>query len=91
MKQIYILIIFTFFISCKQENSANASTIPFSELFEGKKIVIDTLLISKFNNKDLMLFYKANNLETVWQSDQKRNIVLTKISKSASEGLEPKD
>lgn len=91
MKKIYIIVILTFFISCKHENSANASTIPFSELFEGKKIVIDTLLISKFNNRDLMLFYKANNLETVWQSDQKRNMVLDKISKSASEGLEPKD
>lgn len=91
MKKIYLIIIVTFFISCKKENSANASTIPFSNLFEGKKIIIDTLLISKFNNKDLMVFYKANNLETVWQSVDKRNVVLDKISKSGTEGLEPKD
>lgn len=91
MKQTYLIIIITFFISCKKENSANASTIPFSDLFEGKKIIIDTLLISKFNNKDLMLFYKSNNLETVWQSVDKRNSVLDKIAKSSSEGLEPKD
>ena len=91
MRQIYLIIIFTFFISCKKENSVNASTIPFSNLFEGKKIVIDTLLISKFNNKDLMTFYKSNNLETVWQSSEKRNIVLEKFNKSRSDGLEPND
>ncbi len=91
MRKIYLVIILTFFISCRKENSANASTKPFLEIFEGKKIKIDTLLITKYNNKDLMLFYKSNGLETVWQSSETRNVILNKLSKSNSIGLESKD
>ena len=91
MKQFYLFLILNLFISCKKENSILANTKPLLDIFEGKKIKIDTLLISKFNNKDLMLFYKSNNLETVWQSAEKRNIILQKFSNSGTVGLEPKD
>jgi L,D-transpeptidase YcbB len=91
MKQCYLFLILNLFISCKKENSILANTKPILEIFGGKKIKIDTLLISKLNNKDLMIFYKDNNLETVWQSSDKRNIVISKLLKSDESGLNPKN
>lgn len=92
MKHFSFLIILAFFINCKKEtNSVSASTKSVFEIFEGKKLKIDTLLITAFKSKDLMLFYKKNDLETVWQSADIRKIILDEISKSNIEGLEPKD
>ena len=91
MKQCYYMLILVLFVSCKKENSLLANTKPLSDIFGAKKLKVDTLLIPKFNNKDLLLFYKNNNLETVWESKENRNIVLEKLSKSTFDGLEPND
>ena len=91
MKHCYLFLIFILFASCKKESSILANTKPFLEIFEGKKIKVDTLLLSKFENKDLVLFYKDNNLETVWQSSEKRKSVLNRLVTSTTLGLEPKD
>ena len=85
------MLILVLFISCKKENSLLANTKPLSDIFNTKKLKVDTLLIPKFNNKVLLLFYKNNNLETVWESKENRNIVLEKLSKSTVDGLEPND
>jgi L,D-transpeptidase YcbB len=91
MEKCYLFVLILVMSSCKNESTVQASTNPILAIFDGNKIKIDTLLISKFKDKDLMLFYKNNDFETVWQSTDKRNVILTKISKSSSEGLEPKD
>ena len=91
MKNCYFILILLIFLSCKKQNSVLANSKSLSEIFGGKKLKIDTLLITKFDSKDLMLFYKQKDFETVWQSVENRNIILNKISKSFTDGLEPND
>ena len=91
MKNCYFILILMIFLSCKKQNSVLANSKSLSEIFGGKKLKIDTLLITKFDSKDLMLFYKQKDFETVWQSVENRNIILNKISKSFTDGLEPND
>ncbi len=96
MKQTYFILFLVFFINCKKGTSdINANTKPTVQTVritkEGKKITIDTLLISKFGNKNLMLFYKKYSLETVWQSKENRKMVLAELAKSNVEGLNPAD
>ncbi|MFV8440856.1 L,D-transpeptidase family protein [Flavobacterium sp. LB2P44] len=58
---------------------------------EGKPTTIDSTLLLTFNNKTLTNFYKSTDFRTVWQSVEKRKIVLAELLKSEAEGLNPED
>ncbi|OAB28002.1 Murein L,D-transpeptidase YcbB/YkuD [Flavobacterium fryxellicola] len=58
---------------------------------EGKPTNIDSTLLLSFNNKVLTNFYKATNYRTVWQSEEKRKIILEELKRSDEEGLQPED
>jgi L,D-transpeptidase YcbB len=89
MKQSYFILLIVLVISCKKETTpVLANTI---SVFEKEKLAVDTLLISKYNSKMLMDFYKNYSLETVWETENIRNIILSELSNSKSEGLEPND
>ncbi len=92
MKQIYTIIIFTFIISCKEKpNFLSTNVIPIFGFNSIDQLAIDTVLISKYNSKILMDFYKNYNLKTVWQSKKNRTIILEEIMNSNTEGLNPAD
>ena len=92
MKRGYFILILVFLISCKKENTpVLAGTKSVLDVFQNTKIGIDSLLISKYKSKDLMLFYKNYNLETVWQSIDHRKIIIQEIANADIEGLNPKD
>jgi murein L,D-transpeptidase YcbB/YkuD len=58
---------------------------------EGRILKIDTTLYSKFKTPVLKTFYESYGNETVWQSSQKRKIILTELSRAAAEGLSSAD
>jgi L,D-transpeptidase YcbB len=60
-------------------------------LFGVQKLNIDTLLISKYESKNLMAFYKNYNYNTVWQSSENRKIVIDEMSQCETDGLNPLD
>ncbi len=96
MKKITLFVLFICFISCKKEQTKNKIAVLANakierKLTEGKIIKIDTSLIIKFKSDLLIDFYKRNNYETVWQSSDKRNILLESIKNCDDEGLNPQD
>ncbi len=89
MKQSYFILLLVLIISCKKETTqVLANTV---SVFDKEKLAIDTLLISKYNSKLLMSFYKNYSLETVWETENIRNLIITELLNSSSEGLEPND
>lgn len=58
---------------------------------EGKIIAIDTVLFKKFESPVLTKFYAAFNNETVWQSEEEREIVLNQFANAEQDGLIPDD
>ena len=92
MKQLPLLFIIVFFLNCKKDvESITPNSKSVLEVFYNKKIAIDSTLISKFKNKDLMAFYKSNSFETVWESPENRKEVLKELNNAETEGLDPKD
>ncbi len=91
MKNSCLILFIILFINCKKENSILASTKSLSEIFGGRKIKFDSLFINKFDNKDLILFYRSNAFHTVWQSSESRNFILNILSKSSEVGLNSND
>ncbi|MFV5698591.1 L,D-transpeptidase family protein [Flavobacterium sp. ZT3R17] len=96
MNKLFLILLLYSAISCKKEELKsevilkkeirNSYVIP-----EGKSIRIDTTLLTSFNDKTLFDFYKSTEYETVWQSDEKRKIILEELLKSDEEGLNPED
>ncbi|WP_395060704.1 murein L,D-transpeptidase [Flavobacterium sp.] len=89
MKPIYLLIPIIIFICCKkntlEKTSNSTSFIDFP--FLNFSVKIDSTLISSFNNPDLTAFYKNYSNETVWNSQDNRNVVLNEFGNSTNEGL----
>lgn len=90
-----IVLLFTF-ISCKKEE-LKSEVILKEEIVkphvqpEGKPTNMDSSLVLSFHNKVLTDFYTSTNFRTVWQSQEKRKIILGELLKSDEEGLIPED
>lgn len=96
MNKLFLLLLLYSSISCKKEELKSEvlfkKEIPNPHvLTEGKSIRINSTLLISFNNKTLFDFYKSTNYRTVWQSDEKRKIILEELLKSDEEGLNPED
>lgn len=95
MGKIYFIFLFTFFISCQEHRfvntSANASVVTVFAFFQEDKIKIDSTLILAYNDTILKSFYKKKNYEVAWDSKKYRDFVLTEMTKSNEDGLEPND
>ncbi|SFA79307.1 Murein L,D-transpeptidase YcbB/YkuD [Flavobacterium swingsii] len=93
MKPIYLLIPLIIFICCKkntlEKNSDSTSFINFP--FLNLSVKIDSTLISSFNNPNLTAFYKNYSNETVWTSQDNRDVVLNEFKNATNEGLLPND
>lgn len=91
-----MIVLLCTFISCKKE-ALKSEVILRQEIVkpnvqpEGKPTNIDSTLILSFHNKVLTDFYTSTNFRTVWQSKEKRKIILGELFKSAEEGLIPED
>ena len=84
MKQLLLLILIVFMVSCKDETvkktpPKKVDVIKRDKPYEGKIIKIDTSLYAKFESKVLVDFYANYNHETVWQSTEFRKIVLSEF------------
>ncbi len=90
---IFFISFFAFFVkNSKTTLATSKDNLEVSNvLFGVKKITIDTLLISKYESKNLMAFYKNYNYNTVWQSSENRKIVINEILNCEVEGLNPAD
>ena len=90
-----ILLLFTF-INYKKEE-LKSEVILKEEIAkphvqpEGKPTNLDSTLVLSFCNKVLTDFYTSTNYRTVWQSEEKRKIILRELLKSDEEGLIPED
>jgi murein L,D-transpeptidase YcbB/YkuD len=96
MKQLLLLILIVFMVSCKDETvkktpPKKVDVIKRDKPYEGKIIKIDTSLYAKFESKVLVDFYAKYNHETVWQSTEFRKIVLSEFKNAENEGLFPDD
>lgn len=96
MNNLFLIVLLCTFISCKKE-ALKSEIILKEEIVkphvqpEGKPINIDSILILSFHNKVLTDFYSSTDFRTVWQSEEKRKIILAELNKSAEEGLNPED
>ncbi|KIA87852.1 peptidoglycan-binding protein [Flavobacterium sp. AED] len=96
MNKLFLILLLYSVISCKKEELKSEvilkKEIPNSYVIpESKSIRIDTTLLTSFNDKTLFNFYKSTEYKTVWQSDEKRKIILEELLKSDEEGLNPED
>ena len=88
MKQFYILIATFAIVSCQNKPNLLVANL---QIFGISRVAIDTLIISKYNSKDLNAFYKNYNYKTVWESDEKRKIILDELLNCDGNGLAPID
>jgi murein L,D-transpeptidase YcbB/YkuD len=96
MKSHFLLIVFFFFINCKNETSKlvlEPKSVPVtSEKSTSKaKIAIDSVQLQSFHSKNLADFYNSNSNKSVWTNSEKRKIILVFLNKSDEEGLNPLD
>jgi murein L,D-transpeptidase YcbB/YkuD len=93
MKPIYLLIPLIVFICCKKNTldkpADNSTFIDFP--FLNFSVKIDSTVISNLNNPSLTAFYKNYSNETVWNSQDNRDIVLNEFGNAANEGFLPND
>lgn len=96
MNTLALILIIGLLISCKKEELKseiilqNDNSHP-SILSDDKSIRIDSAVLFSFHSKTLSNFYKSLGYKTVWQSEEKRNIILAELLKSYEEGLNPAD
>ncbi|MGO4906127.1 L,D-transpeptidase family protein [Flavobacterium sp. W20_MBD1_R3] len=96
MNNLFLIVLLCTFISCKKE-VLKSEVILKKEIVkphvqpEGKPTNIDSSLVISLDNKTVKDFYIATNYRTVWQSEEKRKIILAELNKSAEEGLNPED
>lgn len=96
MNKFCILLLLLGLLSCKKEEAkkkaAPTPSAPASVIHpEGKTLPVDSLLLSAFNSKILIEFYKSSGYKTVWQSQKNRKIILKQLLDSEKEGLNPED
>ncbi|MFV8341668.1 L,D-transpeptidase family protein [Flavobacterium sp. XS2P39] len=95
MNKLFLILLLCLITSCKKE--LKSEVVVKKEIAkpsikpEGKAIKIDSALLISFNNKALTDFYKSTEYRTVWQSEEKRKIILGELLKSDEEGLNPED
>lgn len=94
MNKLYLFILLIAITSCQKPTKGivsndNASFFDLN-LFEDK-IKIDSVALNNTENKLLIDFYKSNNYQTVWQSEEHRKFVLQEIGNAENEGLDPID
>ena len=96
MNNLVIIALLCTLISCKKE-ALKSEAIIKNEVFkprivpEGRPTTIDSTLLISFDDKILTNFYKSTEYRTVWQSEEKRKIILAELLKSDEEGLNPED
>ena len=96
MKTLAVVLLIYATISCQKEK-LKSEAFSYNEiknspdLIVEKSIRIDTVLLHSFNNKTLSDFYKSTNYRAIWQSENKRKIILKALLKSDEEGLNPDD
>lgn len=90
-KILFILILTTFFISCKDKVKVVPEvTMEESDLDPSNKIQtvpIDTLSLLSINDSLIQSFYRKNQLKTFWVSDQARGALLNALTNVKEEGL----
>lgn len=96
MKHWFLFAILILIFGCKKESKPKVvpkkPEITLAPVyFKNNGIKIDTLFLLKFNSKALFNLYQSFHFETVWQSAQKRNLLLDVVKKSEEEGLNPID
>lgn len=96
MNKLFLIVLLCLLASCKKkelksEVALKKETVTPGIVPEGKPIIIDSTLLISYNNKVLTDFYKSTEYRTVWQSEEKRKIILTELLKSDEEGLNPED
>ncbi|MFV8373816.1 L,D-transpeptidase family protein [Flavobacterium sp. LB1P71] len=96
MSKLFLILLICFVISCKKDELKTGVVLekeasPPLVQSESKSIKIDSALVISFENKILTDFYKSSAYRTVWQSGEKRKIILEELLKSNEEGLSPED
>jgi len=90
MNKLLFLLLISFFISCKKETKLVSVVKPVIQV-EGKSVVIDSVLLNSYSNKNLKDFYLSSGFKSVWQSKNDRKIILEQLFNSKNEGLNPED
>ena len=92
MNSLFLIVLLCTYFCCKKEE-LKSEVILKKEFVqpEGKPTYIETTSLISFHNKVLTNFYKSTNYKTVWQSKEKREVILDELSKSDQEGLNPED
>lgn len=94
MTKYLLLILLSFFVSCKKEiPKLVATSKPAIEVLKNGKptIPIDTSQIHKFRSESLTAFYQSNHNKTVWTSPDRRKTLISILGKAYEEGLDPDD
>ncbi|MFV8325154.1 L,D-transpeptidase family protein [Flavobacterium sp. ZS1P14] len=96
MNKLFLILLLCFVISCRKETLKSEVVLKKEASKprvqpEGRSVKIDSALLISFNDKILTYFYKSTAYGTVWQSDEKRKIILEELLKSDEEGLNPED
>jgi murein L,D-transpeptidase YcbB/YkuD len=96
MNNLFLIILIFTCISCKKE-VLKSEVILKKEITkplvqpEGKPTTIDSALVIALQSKVLQDFYTSTKYRTVWQSEEKRKIILKELLNSDLEGLNPQD
>lgn len=96
MNNLVVIVLLCTLISCKKQE-LKSEVIAKKEILkpriepEGKPITIDSTLLITFDDKILADFYESTKYRTVWQSAEKRKIILEELLRSNEEGLNPED
>jgi murein L,D-transpeptidase YcbB/YkuD len=94
MNKLYLSILLIA-ITCCQKATKGIVSIDNASFFDlnllEDKIKIDSVALNNTENKLLIDFYKKNNYEIIWQSENHRNFVLQEIGNAENEGLNPID
>ena len=96
MNSLFLIVLLCTYFCCKKEELKSEVILKEEVLqphvqLEGKPTYIDSTSLISFHNKVLTDFYKSTNYRTVWQSKEKREVILDKLFKSDQEGLNPED
>ena len=96
MNSLFLIVLLCTSFCCKKEELKSEVILKEEVLqphvqLEGKPTYIDSTSLISFHNKVLTDFYKSTNYRTVWQSKEKREVILDELSKSDQEGLNPED
>jgi murein L,D-transpeptidase YcbB/YkuD len=90
----FLLFLLVFVVcSCDKESKKKVPTlVPIANpaiIVEGKPVAIDSLLLKSFESKLLTAFYLNSGYKSVWQSKKNRRNIISQLSKSDEDGLNP--